>query len=95
MTPDDTEPGALDHHRQERRLMAVQVAVLETQVKTLSRDMAELKQINQKQTETLNLLLQSMSEARGSWRTLMLLSGAAAAIGSGLTWALAHIRVAP
>jgi hypothetical protein len=39
MIPDDTEPGALDFHPKERRQMAVQIAVLEQQVKTLSRDM--------------------------------------------------------
>lgn len=75
--------------------MAVQVAVLEQQVKTLSRDMTELKEINRQQNVKLEMLLERMSEARGSWRTLMLLSGAAATIGSALTWVVAHIRVAP
>lgn len=94
MTP-DSEPIPLDYQQHERRRMAVQIAVLEQQVKTRARDMTELKETNRRQSEKLDLIFDKLSEARGGWRTLMALGGAAATIGSAVTWLLTHIRVSP
>lgn len=100
MSERDTEPGGLeDYTHRERRRMAVDIAVLQQEVKTLSRDMAELKATNKAQTEKLDQVLEKLSEARGGARTLMLIGGAgisiAATIGGAVAWALAHVRFVP
>lgn len=58
----------------------------------------EVKQLTLQMT-TMQALLTDMnntlSQAKGGWRTLMLLGGAGAAAGSAVTWALSHIRLLP
>ena len=60
---------------------------------------SELAAIKVKQTqieEKLDMVLEKLSEARGGWRTLMWLGGAAAALGGLITWVLTHtITVGP
>lgn len=41
--------------------------------------------------QKLDMVLERMSAARGGWRTLMLLGGAASSAGAGLTWLLQHV----
>lgn len=54
----------------------------------------ETNRINSETLVTLATAIQSMqvqmAEAKGGWKVLMLLGGAAATIGSGATWALTH-----
>lgn len=61
---------------------------LEQQVESLTEQLQEVR-------NTLDQISQTLSEARGGWRTLMVLGGAAAGIGSALTWALSHIKFTP
>lgn len=53
----------------------------------------ELDQVKTKQTqidEKLDLVLEKLSEARGGWRLLMGLGGAAATLGAAVTWFATH-----
>lgn len=43
----------------------------------------------------LDQVLERLSEARGGWRLLMLLGGAGASLGAGLTWLISHLHIAP
>lgn len=61
---------------------------LEQQVEQLIVQMAELQ-------KTMGQISNTLSEAKGGWRTLMLLGGAGAAVGGLLTWMVQHIRIAP
>jgi hypothetical protein len=63
----------------------------------LQAQVEQLLEDNRLNTETLNAMasaIQSMqlqmAEAKGGWRVLMLLGGAAAGAGSFITWALSH-----
>jgi hypothetical protein len=43
----------------------------------------------------LDALNATLTEARGGWRMLMLLGGAAAALGSLIPWVISHLRFSP
>ena len=43
----------------------------------------------------LDQVLEKLSEAKGGWRLLMALGGAAASLGAGLTWVVSHLHIAP
>ena len=36
-----------------------------------------------------------LSEARGGWRTMMMISGFASAAGGAISWMLTHVKLAP
>ena len=65
---------------------AVALAVLQTEVAHLKAGMADLKATNAQQSAKLDEVLAAMNEARGGWKTLMLIGGAAGSIGSAITW---------
>lgn len=80
---------------------AVMIAVLRERTEVLGREMRELKEAHREQmaelrasnkavAEKMDSVLTVMSEARGGWRTLMLMGGAAGSIGAGLTWVMSH-----
>ena len=60
---------------------------------------SQLADIKVKQTqidEKLDLVLGKLSEAKGGWRLLMALGGAAATAGGVITWLLTHtVTVGP
>lgn len=70
----------------------VDIGVLKTQVTHLTAMVDRLQDSNKELQEKMDLVLTALSEARGGWRALMLLGGAGAALGSGVAWALAHVR---
>lgn len=70
----------------------VAIATLEVQFSNMSAQMAELKQSLVQVTAKLDAVNTTLNEARGGWRTLMMMGGAAGAIGSVLTWAAQHIK---
>lgn len=39
----------------------------------------------------LDTVLEALTEAKGGWKTLMMVGGAAAALASGISWILAHV----
>lgn len=71
---------------------AVKLAVMETEMGHMKSAIADLKFSNARQTEKIDLILTAMHEARGGWRTLLLMGGAAGTAGGFLTWALSHWR---
>lgn len=71
---------------------AITLAALQVEVSYLKVAVGELRATNTQQNEKLDKVLAQLAEARGGWRTLMLIGGAAGSIGSGLTWVLSHMR---
>lgn len=81
--------------------LAVMVAVLRERTEVLGREMRELKDAQREQREEmrrsqealahkLDDVLAAMSEARGGWRTVMLMGGAATALSGAVTWLITH-----
>lgn len=71
---------------------SLQIARLEERMATMTRDMAAL---NIKVTELhsqLDQVLTALAEAKGGWRTMMWLGGAAASAGGIVAWALSHLQ---
>jgi prefoldin subunit 5 len=67
------------------------IARLEVQVAHLTASTARLEGSNQQLTEKLDQVLLTLSEARGGWKTLMVVGGAASAAGGLFTWFMQHI----
>lgn len=63
---------------------------LQAQVDTLIKSDAEKTRLLEAMAENLNVMRLEMAEARGGWKVLMLLGGASATLGGGVTWALTH-----
>lgn len=67
------------------RLQA-QVAALRSDLDRITADVGEIKR-------SLVAIGEQLSEARGGWRTLMLVGGAAASLGGVVAWLVSHVRV--
>jgi hypothetical protein len=79
------------------RSLAVMEAKLEhmkttfdMEMKHMKAGMEDLKYSNARQDTKLDAVLQTMHEARGSWRTLVLMGGAAGSLGGLVTWIFSH-----
>lgn len=62
-------------HEQDRRESHAQIARLEVQVANLEEDVTELK-------ADVKAVLAQLSEAKGSWRTLLAVAGFAGTVGA-------------
>lgn len=71
---------------------AIALARLEVEVTYLKAAVARLDTLNTAQNEKLDRVLDQLAQARGGWRTLMLVGGAASSIGAGAAWLLSHLR---
>jgi phage terminase large subunit-like protein len=71
---------------------AIELAAMRVEVAHLKLAVADLRDTNKQQNEKLDKVLAQLAEARGGWRTLMLIGGAAGTLGSGITWILSHLR---
>jgi predicted secreted protein len=69
----------------------VDIARLEVQVTHLSTSVAGLQESNQQLTLKLDQVLLTLSEARGGWKTLMVVGGAASTVGAALSWLIQHL----
>jgi hypothetical protein len=69
---------------------AVKLAVMETEMGHMKAAITDLKHSNSRQTEKIDLILSAMSEAKGGWKTLMMIGGAAGTAGGFITWVLSH-----
>lgn len=69
---------------------AIAVATLTVEVSHLKLAVADLRVTNAEQNAKLDQLLLTLHEARGGWRTLMMVGGAAGTLGSAVSWALTH-----
>lgn len=63
---------------------------LEGAVSALKTELDGLKVKQSQMDEKLDLVLDKLSEAKGGWRTLMWLGGAAATAGGLITWFANH-----
>lgn len=69
---------------------AIAIATLTVEVVHLKGAVADLRTTNAQQNAKLDELLLTLHEARGGWRTLMMVGGAAGVLGSAASWALTH-----
>lgn len=69
------------------------IARLEAQVAHLSKTVEHLSETVSELSDTLHTINLTLAEARGGWRTMMLVGGAASALGGALTWVATHIRL--
>lgn len=69
----------------------IKVGMLQVQVDHLSDSLAALQESNQQLAAKVDQVLLALSEARGGWRTLMMVGGAASTVGAGLSWVLQHM----
>jgi hypothetical protein len=64
---------------------------LETQNLTQASQMLAITKTLEAQNVELAAIKTTLSEARGGWKTLVFIGGAAASAATGLTWVLQHI----
>ena len=72
---------------------SLQIARLEERMATMDRDMRAQSIKLDEMRQQLEQVLAALSEAKGGWRTLMLLGGAAASAGGLISWALTHVQI--
>jgi prefoldin subunit 5 len=63
-----------------------ELAVHETEIKHLQADMDKLVQDMEDIKKTLNNINNTLAEAKGGWRVLMMLGGAGGVLGSAVTY---------
>jgi hypothetical protein len=68
----------------------IDIARLEVQVNHLTVGLSALEQSNQQLTAKLDQVLITLSEARGGWKTLMLVGGASTTAGGAIAWLIQH-----
>lgn len=71
---------------------AINVAAIQVEVAHLKVAVADLRTANAELDRKLDQVLAQLAEARGGWRTLMLIGGAAGSLGSGITWIISHLK---
>lgn len=83
-----------EHYSQDRALTEAQVAIatLEVQFANMSAQMTELKQTLSTLHSKLDVVNNTLTEARGGWRTLMAVGGAAASAGALVAWVGQHVK---
>jgi chromosome condensin MukBEF ATPase and DNA-binding subunit MukB len=64
------------------------IAVLETEMATLQRDMADLR-------SDVRIIRDTLLQARGGWKTLMLVAGLASTLGALLTKFIPFLMMKP
>lgn len=79
-----------DPHQQELTEARINIARLESTVAHLTACLAKVEANQATQDEKLDRVLSTLSEARGGWRTLMLVGGAASAAGGFISWVVTH-----
>lgn len=74
------------------RQNAVQLAAMSVEVAYLKLAVSDLRITNAELDRKLDQVLAQLAEARGGWRTLMLIGGAAGSLGGCLTWLFSHFK---
>jgi hypothetical protein len=75
----------------DRQNMAVDIGVLQTQMASVLAGQSDQKRVNADQSAQLQRILDELATARGGWRTLLWLGGAAASAGGLVAWISQHI----
>ena len=61
----------------------------------LKAEVAAIKLKQAQMDQKLDLVLDKLSEAKGGWKTLMLLGGAGATLGAMVPWVADHLKFHP
>jgi hypothetical protein len=69
----------------------INIAELKIQVSNLTQGMVSLQESNQQLAAKVDQVLLALSEARGGWRTLMIVGGAASSVTAALAWVVQHL----
>lgn len=72
---------------------SVQIARLEERMRSMDADMKAQTEALSALQQQMELVLQKLNEAKGGWRLLMYLGGAAATLGASLSWLASHVQV--
>lgn len=64
---------------------------LEQQVEQLTKDVEEMQADIKELSAKMDTILMTLSEAKGGWKTLMWVGGAAASIATGVSWVIQHV----
>lgn len=83
------------YHQEALQQAHVDIAVLQTQVATLTRDVAAMGAAIAEMTRTIADMNLTLSEARGGWRFMMALGGAGATFGGFLVWIIEQLLRKP
>lgn len=70
---------------------AIDIARLQVEVKHLTEGMAEMTKAVEALSVKLEAISQTLTEAKGGWRMLMLIGGASGTVGAGLAWLATHV----
>ena len=84
-----------DNNTPEDVRRAIDLAILQHQFKTLNEHVSSLESRIKDMDGKVSTILDKLSEARGGWRTLMWLGGAAAAFSSLVTYIVTHLGTLP
>lgn len=68
---------------------------LEVEMVHMSRAIGQLSDTLKVQGQALAEIQRTLNEARGGWRTLMLVGGAASVVGGFISWVATHVRFTP
>lgn len=71
---------------------AISLAVLETEMHHVKTALADVKFSNARQTEKIEEILKALHEARGGWKIMLLMGGAAGSVGALIAWLLSNLR---
>jgi hypothetical protein len=71
---------------------AIAVATIQVELAHQKVAIADLRATNAQLNDKLDRVLAQLAEARGGWRTLMLVGGAAGTLGSFASWLISHWR---
>ena len=69
---------------------ARELATHASDIKHLQADMDKLVQDMEEIKKSLYEINKTLSEAKGGWKVLMMIGGAGGAVGSFITWVVAH-----
>jgi prefoldin subunit 5 len=82
----------MDNPHKELVEARINIARLQEQVDHLTAGMEDLQETNKELNAKIDQVLLTLSEARGGWKTLVLVGGAASALGGAVTWFAAHFK---
>lgn len=72
---------------------SIQIARLEEQVAALRATVHEMAETLTKVGEQLDAVTRELEQARGGWKTLMLIGGAVGSLAGLVSWATSHVRI--
>jgi hypothetical protein len=68
---------------------------LQAQVETLIVSDARKTELLETMSESIAAIQLQLAEAKGGWRLLVAIGGAAGSLGAGVAWAISHFRITP